>query len=283
MLKGEQGKPGEPGKDGKSSYVLAVEEGFQGELDEYLDSLHGEKGEPLKFSDLTEEQIQSLKGQDGTMTFEDLTEEQKASLKGDKGEPGIDGQDGNDGKDFTYQDFTEEQLENLKGEKGDPFTNQDFTDEQKQEMKGLDENEVKSLIDEPFKQSIEDPYYDEITYDKFFDEESKSLYYVVDIPHKDKNGDIIKLKTTKQKEPTTAREVSEKYQPSAIINASVFNTGTLEPSGVQIEDGQIIGDKKSGTLRTLGIKDDNTLVDFTSDVRAQEILDMGIKNTITAF
>ncbi len=62
MLKGEKG---EDGKDGKSSYELAVEEGFQGELNEYLDSLHGEKGEPLKFSDLTEEQLNSLKGEQG--------------------------------------------------------------------------------------------------------------------------------------------------------------------------------------------------------------------------
>lgn len=96
MLKGKQGDKGADGKDGrdgKSSYELAVEEGFQGELAEYLDSLHGEKGEPLKFSDLTEEQIQSLKGQDGTMTFEDLTEEQKESLKGEKGEDGKSGYD----------------------------------------------------------------------------------------------------------------------------------------------------------------------------------------------
>ena len=160
---------GKDGKDGKSSYELAVDEGFQGDLDEYLDSLHGEKGEPLKFSDLTEEQIQSLKGKDGTMTFEDLTEEQRESLKGakgdtgekgdngesaydlavengfqgsitefleslkgekgdtglqgEKGEPGeqgIQGIQGEPGKDFKYEDFTETQLNSLKGKKGDP-------------------------------------------------------------------------------------------------------------------------------------------------------------------
>ncbi|XWX32192.1 hypothetical protein CVCBTDTO_CDS0176 [Staphylococcus phage PG-2021_8] len=150
MLKGEKGEKGE---DGKSSYELAVDEGFQGDLNEYLDSLHGEKGEPLRFSDLTEEQIQSLKGQDGTMTFEDLTEEQKQSLKGDKGDTGEKGEDGESaydlavengfqgsitefleslkgekgeqgiqgepGKDFKYEDFTETQLNSLKGEKGD--------------------------------------------------------------------------------------------------------------------------------------------------------------------
>lgn len=123
MLKGKQGEKGEDGKDGKSSYELAVEEGFQGELDEYLDSLHGEKGEPLKFSDLTEEQIQSLKGQDGTMTFEDLTEEQRESLKGDKGDIGDKGETGESAYDLAVNEGFEgsitEFLSSLKGEKGD--------------------------------------------------------------------------------------------------------------------------------------------------------------------
>lgn len=152
-LKGTPGEPGKDGENGKSSYELAVEEGFQGELDEYLASLHGEKGEPLRFTDLTDEQIQSLKGQDGTMTFEDLTEEQRESLKGaqgeegksaydiavaegfdgteseflstlkgekgDTGEKGDPGIKGVDGKDFKYEDFTEEQLTSLKGEQGE--------------------------------------------------------------------------------------------------------------------------------------------------------------------
>lgn len=51
----------------------------------------GPKGEPFKFSDFTQEQLQALKGP-----------------KGDKGEP------------FRYSDFTQEQLNALKGHKGDP-------------------------------------------------------------------------------------------------------------------------------------------------------------------
>lgn len=69
--------------DGKSAYEIAVKHGFEGTEEEWL---------------------KSLKGADGTMTFEDLTEEQIESLKGDP---------------FTYDDFTPEQLEALKGEKGD--------------------------------------------------------------------------------------------------------------------------------------------------------------------
>lgn len=78
----------------------------------------GDKGEPLKYEDLTPDQKEELKGKDGTMSFEDLTEEQRATLKGDP---------------FTYNDFTDEQLEKLKGA---PFTYEDFTPEQLEALKG---------------------------------------------------------------------------------------------------------------------------------------------------
>ena len=69
------------GQDGKSAYELAVENGFVGTLEEWLES---------------------LKGEDGA-----------------KGDAGKDGKDGEKGDAFTYEDFTPEQLSNLKGEKGD--------------------------------------------------------------------------------------------------------------------------------------------------------------------
>lgn len=53
--------------------------------------LPGPKGEPFKYSDFTQDQLNALKGP-----------------KGDKGEP------------FRYSDFTQEQLNALKGPKGDP-------------------------------------------------------------------------------------------------------------------------------------------------------------------
>lgn len=55
------------GERGYSAYDIAVQEGFTGTVDEWLES---------------------LKGADGTMVFEDLTPAQKASLKGDKGDTG---------------------------------------------------------------------------------------------------------------------------------------------------------------------------------------------------
>ena len=66
------------------------------EINQYASSTQGPpgpKGEPFKYSDFTQDQLNALKGP-----------------KGDKGEP------------FRYSDFTVEQLAALKGPKGDPGT-----------------------------------------------------------------------------------------------------------------------------------------------------------------
>ena len=76
------------GTKGYSAYEVAVQQGFEGTVDEWLASLKGEKG------------------QDGSIEFEELTEEQKEMLRGPKGDP------------FTYDDFTAEQLEALRGPQG---------------------------------------------------------------------------------------------------------------------------------------------------------------------
>ena len=64
------------------------------EINQYTSSTQGPpgpKGEPFKYSDFTQDQLNALKGP-----------------KGDKGEP------------FRYSDFTAEQLQALRGPKGDP-------------------------------------------------------------------------------------------------------------------------------------------------------------------
>ena len=56
---------------GKSAYAIAVAHGFKGSEQDWLDSLRGpkgdpgDKGDPLKFSDLTPEQLNALKGKKG--------------------------------------------------------------------------------------------------------------------------------------------------------------------------------------------------------------------------
>lgn len=68
-------------------------------------------------------QIIKMKGDRGeALRYEDLTEAQKAELKGPKGDKGDDGEKGDKGDPFTYADFTPEQLEGLKGPKGDGAT-----------------------------------------------------------------------------------------------------------------------------------------------------------------
>ena len=71
-----KGEPGEKGTDGKSAYQIWLDEGNVGTEQDFL---------------------ASLKGADGTMTFEDLTEEQKESLKGEQGEVGPAGPQGMQG------------------------------------------------------------------------------------------------------------------------------------------------------------------------------------------
>jgi len=73
------------------------------EINQYASSTQGSpgpKGEPFKYSDFTQEQLNALKGP-----------------KGDKGEPGPPGPKG---EPFKYSDFTAEQLLTLRGPKGDP-------------------------------------------------------------------------------------------------------------------------------------------------------------------
>lgn len=89
-LKGDKGDIGEKGDPGESAYDLAVNEGFEGSITEFLSSLKGEKGDTG---------IQGIQG-----------------IQGEKGEPGIQGEPG---KDFKYEDFTEDQLNSLKGEQGE--------------------------------------------------------------------------------------------------------------------------------------------------------------------
>jgi hypothetical protein len=66
-IKGPQGEKGEQGEKGKSAYDIAVEEGFEGDVDEWLNSLVGKDG-----------------------------------AAGQQGEQGPKGEDGKDGKDGTF-------------------------------------------------------------------------------------------------------------------------------------------------------------------------------------
>ena len=122
---GQDGKPGKDGQDGKngvdghdglSAYQLAVNAGFKGTLNEWLDSLKGEPGKNGKDGQPGQPGKDGQPGQPG-----------KDGQPGQPGKNGEDGKPGADGKSAyqvwldagntgTVADF----LKSLKGEKGDP-------------------------------------------------------------------------------------------------------------------------------------------------------------------
>ncbi|BDE75633.1 hypothetical protein [Staphylococcus phage S6] len=104
-------------KENLKNYMIENAEMYEGDP-----GIQGPKGDPFKYSDFTEEQLNGLKGD--PFEYSDFTEEQLSELKGEKGDP------------FEYSDFTQEQLDLLKGEKGDPFEYSDFTEEQLNGLKG---------------------------------------------------------------------------------------------------------------------------------------------------
>ena len=147
-----KGEPGEKGTDGKSAYQIWLDEGNVGTEQDFLASLKGADG-TMTFEDLTEEQKESLKGeqgQDGKSAYQlwldlgnDGTEEDFLEfLKGENGPIGESGSDGrsayeiwiDEGNSGTEQDF----LDSLKGEKGadGTMTFADLTEEQKESLKG---------------------------------------------------------------------------------------------------------------------------------------------------
>lgn len=87
---------GAQGIQGLSAYQVAVQEGFVGTEEEWLQSLKGDKG------DKGDQGIQGIQGEKGDpFEYSDFTPEQLESLKGPQGEPGPQGQDGDPGISAT--------------------------------------------------------------------------------------------------------------------------------------------------------------------------------------
>lgn len=115
----------------------------------------GERGEAMRYDDLTSSQKEELRGGRGVqgprgkaMVFEDLTQEQRELLKGDPGDKGecgangLQGPPGPMGRAFAFKDFSETQREllrgerGLKGDRGEALTFEELTDAQKKVLSG---------------------------------------------------------------------------------------------------------------------------------------------------
>ena len=151
----------------------------------------------------------------------------------------------------------------------------------------------KELSDKHENEIQESAYYNEITYvsGRKFD----TTYKIVHIPHKDSNGDIIKLRkgisgsNPNKPDHITARQFSKQTGATFVANASTGSGSKLKLHGQQIYNGQILdsikGDEYSEiNLRwTLAMADDNTLTAFPQNITAQEIKDKGYNNTWSGF
>ena len=97
----------EDGTDGKSAYEIAKDYGFEGNEEEWLESLRGEQGPEGPMGPQGERGFSAYAAWKALPGNENGTvEEFIESLRGEKGEA------------FKYEDFTEEQLANLVGPQG---------------------------------------------------------------------------------------------------------------------------------------------------------------------
>ena len=149
------------GKDGLSAYQVAVDNGFIGSEYEWLESLKGQNGsdgtdgQSFDYESLTPEQKAEIKGEKGDkgdqLTWADLTQVQIDELRGNDGNDGksayelavqegflgtleeylesLHGQDGQDGKSMTWEDLTITQREMLTGKDGDTMNISTITNE----------------------------------------------------------------------------------------------------------------------------------------------------------
>lgn len=85
------------------AYGVAVKNGFEGTVEEWLASLKGEKGEP---------------GKDGAVKFSELTEAEKAEIKGDPGKDGVPAEHSWNGTVLTIKSASGTSSADLKGEPG---------------------------------------------------------------------------------------------------------------------------------------------------------------------
>ena len=152
-------------------------------------------------------------------------------------------------------------------------------------------NLAKSLADKHEKEINKNIYYNEVkTYSaRKFD----TTYYITYIPHKDKDGNIIKLKKgiegldPNKPEHITPREFAKRHNATFVSNASTGSGSQLKLHGQQIYEGKIIdSDKSYEALKdrwTLAIGDDNTLTSFPQNISAKDILAQGYKDTVSGF
>lgn len=130
---------------------------------------------------------------------------------------------------------------------------------------------------------------DSISYEKMYDSNSETYYYLTYIKNKDKNGKLLKLQIAQanaENGETVIDFAKRMNNPLLAMNATMgikrLGPSRKQVSGIQIMDGSIFQDINSRNY-TLGIKENNELEILNPELNASDILNLGIKNAITGF
>lgn len=155
----------------------------------------------------------------------------------------------------------------------------------------LDKGDRKVLETADKKMNIaEDVYYDEVSVQRLQDPETKTTYFLTKIPKYDKNNQLIKIKRGfsanryDSKVLETPREFANRNAATVVINSSTFSNDGVYSVGTGIYNGTIQQERARQPYNyILGMKNDNTMKAFLPSTPAQEILNQGYTNALTAF
>ena len=149
-------------------------------------------------------------------------------------------------------------------------------------------------------------FIDDISFDKFYDENTKTDYYILHIPHLDSNNNVIKLKRGFAKDVTSTPIANEKisdfakrHDATLITNGGVF-LNMIDPSNPDykkmpftvINEGEVISQVSTipdswqtnmNRFGILGIKENGLLKFYPYNTTSQQLLDDGVINSISTF
>ncbi|MGM9988888.1 MAG: phosphodiester glycosidase family protein [Bacillaceae bacterium] len=134
-------------------------------------------------------------------------------------------------------------------------------------------------------------YYHGVKTEKYKDPVSQTTYYITIIPHKDKDGNLIKLKRGFGKDAPnggqreTAREFANRHNATVTINANTYNVDNFKARSVDVYNGKVLNPPDSTLVynHVLAFKPDNTLSYFPSHTDPTTIINNGFDNALTGF
>lgn len=164
------------------------------------------------------------------------------------------------------------------------------------EVSGLDDG-----VDRGIREATGSFLIDEIETNEYLDPDTNTHYWIVHIPHLDKDGNLIQIKhglandveNSQVSCSETTRDFAKRKGSTIAVNASIFGTVSANanynhPVGTIIKDGKLISnyDKEgfgSNPVNILGVKEDNTLKVYPFGTSYTDLISDGVVNSFGAF